>query len=71
MSNDDLYIIIKKQLQQLKIEKEKSDNKSEIYTEHYIYQFGIDVLEEVLKKISRYKGKKNVKNWGCYNEYRK
>ena len=32
MSNDDLYInIIKKQLQQLKIEKEKSDNKSEIY----------------------------------------
>ena len=62
MSNDDLYIIIKKQLQQLKIEKEKSDNKSEIYTEHYIYQFGIDVLEEVLKKISRYKGKKNVKN---------
>lgn len=51
MSNDDLYInIIKKQLQQLKIEKEKSDNKSEIYTEHYIYQFGIDVLEEVLKK---------------------
>jgi len=63
MSNDDLYInIIKKQLQQLKIEKEKSDNKSEIYTEHYIYQFGIDVLEELLKKISRYKGKKNVKN---------
>lgn len=63
MSNDDLYInIIKKQLQQFKIEKEKSDNKSEIYTEHYIYQFGIDVLEELLKKISRYKGKKNVKN---------
>lgn len=49
--------VIKRELKKIESDLAKADNRNEIFTEYYVYQYGIDILEDLIHEI--YKIEKN------------